>query len=276
MTNNNPNPKFAPAAYQQHFTTAEFRFRWMDALVEVEDKWFKSSVAHLARALGSYMDRSGECWPAVSTLAHAMRVDQRTVRRALSALVEYGWLIAVMRPGNTSLYQAVLPEYGLELLLRSREKKADLPTAADWQEATYRVLDSACAAFGISRCDWAGTKEWARVEGRTRQIIQRLGGPAADTEYLIKALTHEPPVNGVREPVAFLLKRLSNVSLQICGASGKRKTARIAPTDDVARLVADIITNQKAKLKTLVGGVALRSDCSQAWPEPSDEDEHDE
>jgi len=276
MTNNNPNPKFAPAAYQQHFNKAEFRFRWIDALVEVEDDWCISSVDHVARTLNSYMNESGECWPKVATLARAMRVDPRTVRRAVSALVEHGWLISVPRPGETNLYQAVLPEYGLELLLARREQRATSSTTADWQEAVYRVLDAACAAFGISRVDWAGTKEWARVEGRTRQILQRLGGPALDTDFLIKALTYEPPVAGVRDPVGFLLARLSIVARQIPAASGKRKTTRVVPSPDFEKLMAEIIRKQRATNEALLGGVALPTNHHSDWSQLSDDDSQDE
>jgi DNA-binding transcriptional ArsR family regulator len=247
MTNNNHNPRFAPAAYQQHFNTEEFRFRWIDALVEVEDDWCIASVDHVARTLNSYMNESGECWPAVETLARAMRVDPRTVRRALSALVEHGWLISVSRPGNTNLFQAVLPEYGLELLQARRERRTNQSTTAEWQDATCRILDAACAAFGISRSDWSGSKDWARVEGRTRQIIQRLGGPALDTEFLIKTLTNEPPVDGVRDPAGFLLTRLSRVSRLVASASGKRRAARPTPTVDVSRLVEEVVSKQKAR-----------------------------
>jgi len=203
----------------------------------------------IRRSCCSYMNESGECWPKVATLARAMRVDPRTVRRAVSALVEHGWLISVPRPGETNLYQAVLPEYGLELLLARREKRATSSTTADWQEAVYRVLDAACAAFGISRVDWAGTKEWARVEGRTRQILQRLGGPALDTDFLIKALTYEPPVAGIRDPVGFLLARLSIVARQIPAASGKRKTTRVVPSSKFEKLMEEIIRKQREQTK---------------------------
>jgi len=253
MTNNNPNPKFAPAAYQQHFNKAEFRFRWIDALVEVEDDWCISSVDHVARTLNSYMNESGECWPAVETLSRSMRVDPRTVRRAVSALVERGWLISVLRPGDTNLYQAVLPEHGLELLLARREQRANSSTATDWQEATHRVLDAACAAFGISRGDWAGTKEWARVEGRTRQILQRLGGPGSDIGYLVKALTYEPPIEGVREPVGFLLRRLSKVSTRLPAASGERKAPGTKPTFDVSAEIMRITTLRNANITERLG-----------------------
>ena len=276
MTNSNPNPRFAPAAYQQHFNAAEFRFRWMDALVEVEDDWCITSVDHVARTLNSYMNESGECWPAVETLAHAMRVDPRTARRALSALVEHGWLISVPRPGETNLYQAVLPEYGLELLLARREKRANSSTTADWQETVNRVLGAACAAFGISRGDWAGTKEWARVEGRTRQILKRLGGPALDTDFLVKALTYEPPGDGVRDPVGFLLARLSSVARQIPAASGKRKTTRVVPSPSFEKLVAEIIRKQRATNEAILGGVALPTNDHSDWSERSDDDIRDE
>lgn len=225
---------FAPEGYAEYFGCKEFKFRWIDALVEVRDRWCSRSVDHLARALQSHMDTQGECWLAIPTLAQEMRVSKCTVSRALSLLEENGWLFITKRPGFTNIFQAVLPEYGLQLLLQRRAERADRPSSKDWQVATGQLLDRVCLALGIDRLRWSSTTEWARVEGRVRQILQRWGGPNVDTEYLVRALTTEPPVDPIREPIGFLLQRLGDVSRTVPNTSGKKKEPKTRESTSIS------------------------------------------
>jgi len=212
MTQKSPSPKFAPAKYADHFTPQEFKFRWVDALVEVREAWLIRSVDHVARVLLRYLDQDGYGYPGIPEMTRAMRVSKRTVSRSLAALVEHGWLIVTDRTWDTNEYQAVLPEYGLELLLERHEKRSRSRTVEAWQAAASQILERSCALLGIAQDEWKGTKEWARVEGRTRQLLKRLGGPEVNTDYVVKLLTQEPPESGVFSPPGFLLKRLSQVS----------------------------------------------------------------
>lgn len=56
--------------------------------------------AHLARRSN---DRAA--WPAISSIARVCRMDQKSVRAAIKALVERGFLSVTERPGKTSLYR---------------------------------------------------------------------------------------------------------------------------------------------------------------------------
>jgi hypothetical protein len=206
------SPKFAPAKYKEHFTLEEFKFRWVDALVEVRDEWVNRSVDHVARVLVGYMDQEGFGYPGIPAMARAMRVSKSTTRRAIELLVENGWLLKATRNARTNEYQAVLPEYGLNLLVERREERSRSNSVGEWQTATQAVLDRSCAMLSISPGEWAGTSDWARLEGRVRQVLRRLGGPNADLDYMVKLITQEPPVSGVRNPVGFLLERLSRIS----------------------------------------------------------------
>lgn len=59
------NPTYAPTGYLQLFSAEEFRFRWLEALSEVRDKWRHRGVDHLARALCDHMDVQGSCHPSL-------------------------------------------------------------------------------------------------------------------------------------------------------------------------------------------------------------------
>lgn len=215
---------FAPEQYVEHFSTTEFKFRWIDALVEVREDWCSRSVDHLARALQSHMDTQGKCWIALPTLAREMRVAKITASRALSVLEENGWLFITKRPGYTSVYQAVLPGYGLQLLLDRREERANQPSPKDWQTATDDFLSQVCVLLGIDHARWSSTSEWARVESRVRQVLQRWGGPNVDVDYLVKMSVVEPPVEPIREPIGFLLHRFSELSRLVPSTSGKKRS----------------------------------------------------
>lgn len=57
----------------------------------------------IERFVGFEQRNTGECWPALGSLADAAKVDVRTVRRCLRSLEEKGWL--AVRPRKADGWQ---------------------------------------------------------------------------------------------------------------------------------------------------------------------------
>jgi hypothetical protein len=60
-------------------------------------------------AIGTFTNRlGGNVWASVTTLAKACHLSDRTIQRAIPALVAAGYLRRTERPGRTTLYEVVL------------------------------------------------------------------------------------------------------------------------------------------------------------------------
>ena len=240
-----------PAKYRLHFTDAEFKFRWIDALKVELDSWRTSTDLFVAMMLSSYMNESGECHPGIPTLARAMKMSQETVRRSLRRLEENGWLFIRERVADTNKYVAVLPVYGLDLLLESRNKNTGGESAEVWQDALDSVLRPVSGALGVSVEEWSVVREWARLEGRLRQVIQRMGGPTSDLSSLNKHLLDELPEH-VHSPTAYLLHRLALFTRLHPHLSG-RKRSRQTSTSQSHVAVLDVVRATAKQLASING-----------------------
>lgn len=220
-SSNGPCSIAVPAKYRLHFTDAEFKFRWVDALKLEDHSWRTSTDLFVAMMLNTYMDLLGTCYPGIPTLAKAMKKSPETVRRSLRRLEETGWLLIDERVAETNLYTAVLPVYGLELLLEARNRTSGGETAEEWQKALDSILHPVAMAIGMSVDEWSVSRDWARLEGRLRQVIQRLGGPRDDLGMLRKHLLEELPQH-VKSPTGYLLHRLADFSRRHSHLSGRK------------------------------------------------------
>lgn len=194
--------------------------------MEEVDDWRTGTDLLVALTLATFMDAAGSCYPSIERLARAMKKSHETVRRSIKKLEERGWLNVIPRPQKTSLYQAVLPEYGFDLLVESKGLESRSSSAAEWTAAVDRVVQSTCRVLGIERAEWVHRPEWARFEGRIRQIIQRMGGPTSDLEILIEHLCNESPKRIVAPP-QFLLHKASQFTRLYRTFSGAKR-----PTND--------------------------------------------
>ena len=232
------NPTYAPTGYLQHFSAEEFRFRWLEALSEVRDKWRHRGVDHLARALCDHMDVQGSCHPSLPTLARIMVVKEGTVRKNYKRLVEEGWLIVVPRSQDTNIFQAVLPSYGLELLNQKRETAATRNSVGEWREAADKLLSAMCTGLGIDREGAEATPAWARVEGKVYKLLARLGGPESDVSYVVKRVIEEPP-SEIHSPVGLLMARLTKAERSLPKTSrSTRKAKETVKSDEVEKVLA--------------------------------------
>jgi hypothetical protein len=60
-------------------------------------------------AIGTFSNRlGGNVWASVSTLAKQSNLSDRSVQRALPALIDAGYIRGTTRPGRTNLYEVVL------------------------------------------------------------------------------------------------------------------------------------------------------------------------
>lgn len=239
MAQQEPTHLHAPSRYLSRFTPEEFKFRWADALMEEVDDWRTGTDLLVALTLATFMDAAGSCYPSIERLARAMKKSDETVRRSIKKLEERGWLNVIRRPQKTSLYQAVLPEYGFDLLVESKGLESRSSSAAEWTGAVEHVVQSTCATLGIVRAEWAHLPEWAHLEGRIRQIIQRMGGPTSDLDRLVWHLCSEPPKQIVAPP-KYLLSKAGEFTRLYSSFSGARRRKSQA-TGDSRSLVAETL-----------------------------------
>ena len=221
MTNENISTVSAPADYLHHFSMDEFKFRWLEALGLERDNWRRGTELFTAYVLSSFMDTQGSCYPSIERLATPMCKSEDTVRRALRTLANQGWLMIVPRANRTNQYFAVLPTYGMQLLLDQRAASPSSNSGSDLRAAVARVLATACQAHGFNQVDLMKERSWARIEGRLYQVINRVGGPQADLTFLTRWMSDEES-RGVSSPVGFLLARASSFAKTYRHASGAK------------------------------------------------------
>jgi len=259
MNQQEPTHLHAPSRYVSRFTPEEFKFRWADALMEEVDDWRTGTDLLVALTLATFMDAAGSCYPSIERLSRAMKKSDETVRRSIKKLEERGWLNVIRRPQKTSLYQAVLPEYGFDLLVESKGLESRSSSAAEWTGAVDHVVQSTCSALGIARAEWAHLPEWARLEGRIRQIIQRMGGPTSDLNVLIRHLCSEPPQQ-IAAPPQYLLFRageFTRLYRAFAGAKRNRSQATCESRALVDEAVAIVLSGMSGKSKG--------ANCNSSW-----------
>lgn len=235
-----PPPNTTTPNYGDHFAENEFKFRWLDAL-ELAETDLKRTQVFSAYVLAHFMDVHGSCYPSVGRIARRMKLSTSAARRAISALEEAGWLIITPRTSDTNWYQAVLPFHGLVALIEDRNKRnVEAPSQKEWEQALWQVLKGACHALSLPLLDMVDEPDWAKVEGRTRQLIQRNGGPRSDLTFLIRRISLEPPTH-VRSPLGFLLSRLAQVAKSYSHLKGQRLdwTAKGGAFDDLTSAIGD-------------------------------------
>ena len=211
----------APSDYLEHFGYDEFKFRWLDALGLERDDWRRGTELFTAYVLSSFMDVQGACYPSIERLATPMCKSEDTVRRALRKLATHGWLMIVPRANRTNQYFAVLPAYGMQLLLDQRATGHSGTAGAELHAAVARVLAVACDAHGFDQAQLMQERSWARIEGRLYQVINRLGGPNTDLSSLMRWMSDEAS-DGVSSPVGFLLARASSFAKAYRNAAGTK------------------------------------------------------
>ncbi len=258
MTQQEPTHLHAPSRYLSRFTPEEFKFRWADALMQEVDDWRTGTDLLVALTLATFMDAAGSCYPSIERLARAMKKSDETVRRSIKKLEERGWLNVIRRPQKTSLYQAVLPEYGFDLLVESKGLESRSSSAAEWTDAVEHVVQSTCATLGIARAEWAHLPEWAHLEGRIRQIIQRMGGPTSDLDLLVRHLCNEPPKQIVAPPQYLLFKAGEFTSLYPSFSGSRRRKSQA--TGDSRSLVAETL----AKVSVGLSAEKMKEPAAQA------------
>lgn len=259
MTQQEPTHLHAPSRYLSRFTPEEFKFRWADALMEEVDDWRTGTDLLVALTLATFMDADGSCYPSIERISRAMKKSDETVRRSIKKLEERGWLNVIRRPQKTSLYQAVLPEYGLDLLVESRGLESRSSSAAEWTGAVDHVVQSTCSALGIARAEWAHLPAWARLEGRIRQIIQRMGGPTSDLNVLIRHLCNEPPQQ-IAAPPQYLLSKAGEFTRLYRAFAGAKRT-RSQATRESRALVDEAVANVLLGMSDKTKG----ANCNGSW-----------
>jgi len=225
MTTENNNALSAPSDYLLHFGSDEFKFRWLEALGLEREEWRRGTELFAAYVLSSYMDAHGACYPSLERLATPMRKSEDTVRRALRNLENHGWLMIVSRANRTNQYFAVLPAYGMQLLLEQRSAGHSGSDGSVLHAAVSRVLQLACDAHGFDREHLMRERSWARIEGRLFQVINRLGGATADLSSLTRWMC-DVAGTGVDTPVGFLLARAGSFAKAYRHASGPKVQRR--------------------------------------------------
>lgn len=219
-----------PQSFRENFALDEFKFRWIDALGLEMGEWRTSSDLYVALLLATFMSASGECWPSIASLARPMRKSEDTVRRSLRRLEENGWLIIVSQSNRTNRYQAKLPEHGVALLLAERNASAKSTSIQNRVEVVNQILSQICETHNLEFDALKMEKDWAKVEGRMHQLVNRLGGPDGDLRLLNRWMI-EGDWSAVHTPIGYILDRASKFSITYSQASGPK--ARVV--DDEGR-----------------------------------------
>ena len=73
----------------------------------------KGSALLLLLALADFANDTGECWPAVGTLAHKIRMSDRSVSRLLQTLIASGELAPDFRSGRSTMYKILTSNLGI-------------------------------------------------------------------------------------------------------------------------------------------------------------------
>lgn len=234
-----------PYDYRNHFSAAEFKFRWFEALMEDEAEWRRSTELFMASMLLYYMDQRGICYPSVTQMARIVRKSPDTVRRALRNLVDNGWLIIQPRVNQSSVYHAVLPDYGFALLVKKRKKKSDVESMSGPFTKVNEVLVEVCTRLGIDKTRLEAFPEHARLVGRLIQIVQRVPEGGNHTEKLIYAMTSEPPPQ-MHSPHGFLMAR-ANEYARAYGIGGRRRTKDEDVDETYQKLLRQLVDGRSAK-----------------------------
>jgi hypothetical protein len=236
-----------PNSFLENFALDEFKFRWISGLGLEMAEWRTTTDLYVALLLATFMNTSGECWPAIESLAKPMRKSEDTIRRSLKRLEENGWLIIVPQPNRANRYQAKLPEHGVSLLLSHREASRRTASAEGSLDAVNRILDQVCYAHGFNKGELKKTNGWARVEGRMHQLVNRIGGPNSDHDALIRWMCEAGP-NHIVSPTGFLLDRASSFKSAYDHAAGKKKHGHNAGQETVNNALQMLLTANNAKL----------------------------
>lgn len=239
----------APLDYRQFFTKKEFKFRWLQALMEEQAPWRRGREMYTALMLAYFMDSRGLCYPSVDRLAEAMCKSPDTVRRALKALANNGWLVIQYRTNMTNLYQAVLPDHAFQRLMESRHRENEPSPFVEVYACLGQVINQICPILGISRAQLEASPEHPRLTGKLTQIIQRMQNREHDVQKLVQVLCEELPQH-VHSPHGFMMKRADEFA-RAYGATGKRRASRSnesSPTfDEMVNKAADALRRRPAK-----------------------------
>lgn len=238
-----------PASFLENFALDEFRFRWIDALgLEMAD-WRTGTDLYVALFLAKFMNTSGECWPSIAAMARPMRKSEDTVRRSLRRLEENGWLIIVSQPNRTNRYQAKLPEHGVVLLLAERNAPSRSASIQKRVDVVDQLLGQICETHKFKFDALKGEKDWARVEGRMHQLVNRLGGSDGDLQLLNRWML-EGDWSEVHSPIGFILDRASKFAYAYSRASGRKvRVVQDAGRSHVEKVMRELVlANEKMML----------------------------
>jgi DNA-binding Lrp family transcriptional regulator len=122
------------------------RFMWGRCIRQAAE--ISPSAKMLAWALSEQFadNETGECWPKVGTLAEALALSERQVRRAVRELEDGGWLLVERASGRgrASSYRLAFPgemaarKGDKVVTLRSRERVTRLTAKGDMAVTPYR------------------------------------------------------------------------------------------------------------------------------------------
>ena len=220
-----PMSILAPPDYRSYFTLSEFKFRWLEALMLVNQKWCRGAEIFTASILVHFMDQQGLCFPSVDKLAKSMRKSPDSVRRSLRELANNGWLVIQNRSNKTNLFQALLPDFGLQALTESRRQKIEPSPMIAHREIVNRVLEDVCRHHGFDLKKLAVFPEHSRLVGKLFQVVQRMPGGEHQVERLIDMMCEEPPPT-IKSPHGFLMARATEFARGY-GATGKKRTEQV-------------------------------------------------
>ncbi len=237
--------EFVRCARTETVVTAPLWSRWIDCVTAPECP-ASSGARHVAHALTRYMDRDGECFPSLATLAGRTSLAQSTVKLKLNELRRLDLLAWKMGYGKSSnRYQALLPN-----VERAERRPTDEPEVADSVPLVGRMSPRSGPTVGpelgeLGELRPEGPHE-AAPSGRDdispspetpggTPVSRELGEPADDREPLTEGEVDGGPLV---DPEAFLTEIVNPKTKELppapegalCSDCGKAAKVMIGPS----------------------------------------------
>jgi hypothetical protein len=249
-----------PAVYFEHFSRAEFIFRWENLISQ--DDGCSRNAHHVAVQLRSFMDTDGVCNVGIERLAREIKLDLRPTSKAIQELEDLGWVEVIREDNHSNRYFAVVPPHMTRAVqLLARERKGKTRHGLVVRATAPALVEQVLVSVGSSTAA-IDDVELRRVVGRVRQLLTRTYDIEWEATQIVKWVLLEQP-DTVHTPVGYILSRLATYGHTFKGRlSRDPRTAQIIDPA-MASAVSDIIGRVAEQLSRSNGHSWLGEPCQE-------------
>jgi hypothetical protein len=227
-----------PAIYFEHFSRAEFIFRWENLISQ--DDGCSRNAHHVAVQLRSYMDTDGVCNVGIERLAREIKLDLRPTSKAIQELENLGWVEVIREDNHSNRYFAVVPPNMTRAVqLLARERKGKTRHGLVVRATAPALVEQVLVSLGSSTAD-IDDVELRRVVGRVRQLLTRTYDIEWEATQIVKWVLLEQP-DTVHTPVGYILSRLATYGHTFKGRLSRDPRSATEHEQPASAVVADTI-----------------------------------